>query len=133
MNEQWTERTKTLQIADPSSEAQIPRALVADSDETTYTPTPGLDADTFVNLQALADNPSGTSTIGPNGALQESTNLVDWTQIPGSTTTVLTVEPEPKHERDDGGVSGYIRVKFDNTGTGECIVRVRFSTMSAPA
>lgn len=133
MNELWTERTKTLQIADPSSESQIARALVVDSGETKYTPAPELNEDTIVNLQVLAVSQFGASTIGLTGAPQQSTNLVDWMHIPGSTTTVRTLAPGLKRRRVNGVVSGYIRVQFDNTGPGNFIVRSQLATTTSPA
>lgn len=112
---------------------EVARALVIESGQTKYTPALELNEDTIVSLQVLAVSQFGASTIGLTGALQESTNLVDWTHIPTSTTTVLTLAPGLKHRRVDGVVSGYIRVQFDNAGPGKCIVRAQLSTTSAPA
>jgi hypothetical protein len=123
----------TRQIAVPSSESQVARALVVDFGETKYTPAPELNEDTIVNLQVLAVSQFGASTIGLTGGPQRSTNLVGWTHIPGSTATVLTLAPGLKRKRVDGVVSGYIRVQFDNTGPGNFIVRSQLATTTAPA
>ncbi len=112
---------------------EVARALVVESGQRKYTPALELNEDTIVSLQVLAVSQFGASTIGLTGALQESANLVDWTHIPGSTTTTLTIAPGLRRKRVDGVVSGYLRVQFDNTGPGKCIVRAQLSTTTAPA
>ena len=113
--------------------AEVAKALAVESGQTRYTPAIELHDDTIVSLQVLAVSQSGASAIGLTGSPQESTNLTEWRDNTGGTTSVITVAPGLKRKAVAGLKSGYIRVRFDNTGPGRCILRSRVSTTTAPA
>ena len=112
--------------------AEVARALVVQSGSIRYTPAFALGDDTIVSLQLLAVSQTGGATIGLTASLQESTNLSEWADVAGSTTTVLTVAPGIRRSTVTGLISGYGRVRFDNAGPAACIVRSRVSTTTAP-